>query len=488
MKEFLLSCVTSADHPATVESATQAEDLMGTQGITTIEILVHRIKSSTLSYLDLEGYLSSTGFNTGDIGKIRYRVKQMVMDLEDQELEMQVNGAANGGETMTDRGGETSNPLAGGGSAQSPTERLADAQKVMMDKIAAATAKGDNDACTAATREYAALAQTISAEMTASAMSGSIQQQQQSMENAAAAQAVEEAKMIQAMQMVDATKRQSVRRPRSSISQASNELEMMKAEMEMMKNALKNVAEVPTGPRAADGSKLDVFNNEEELEACITTLYTRYKAGDLDLSFVEESDKARTTINYLELKDSVYACAMSAMNTKLVMAMILGTRKERGTEVCFDKMEVEKAYASFSYDSNKMIDIILAAKTNGDNTDTEKFEKIVGITGAASMITFFLELLRQVADANTQKQFALCGPGTSGFTVAIFTSEGLLGFYEPALERALELYDLGAHTLVLLSLYSLIMIVMLIALTKPSLSSPSDHTLITVLFPLPPSL
>ena len=188
MEAFLLSCVSSSD-PQVIESANLAEDLLGTQGITIIEILVHRIKSSTLSYPDFENYLSSVGFGIGHIGKIRYKVKQMVMDLEDKELELLVSGAMYGdspsSQTITDRGDTTANPLAhgaaaGGSAEKSPQEQLAEAQKVMMNKIAAATAKGDNHACVAATQEYATLAQNLSAEMMTSAVNASFAGQMQS--------------------------------------------------------------------------------------------------------------------------------------------------------------------------------------------------------------------------------------------------------------------------------------------------------------------
>ena len=357
MEAFLLSCVSSSD-PQVIESANLAEDLLGFQGITTIEILVHRIKSSTLSYPDFENYLSSVGFGIGHIGKIRYKVKQMVMDLEDKELELLVSGAMYGdspsSQTITDRGDTTANPLAhgaaaGGSAEKSPQEQLAEAQ------IVSGAMYGDSPSSQTITDRGDTTANPLAH---GAAAGGSAEKSPQ--EQLAEAQKVMMNKKFVSVEFAEEgplgvtytwgheTDGAITVKSIHEGEQASSLDIAVDDELHSIHNgSLKDSREVGVclteesfymvieelKPRPLQLTFRRVrYQNEYEIETALTNIWKKYK---LEKKYDDDSayamKRCRKTCDFLDLKKSAYMCVHNYISTMVFFAIMTGSQKGRGT-------------------------------------------------------------------------------------------------------------------------------------------------------------
>ena len=132
------------------------------------------------------------------------------------------------------------------------------------------------------------------------------------------------------MEMVAASKRQSLSRPRSSISLASDEfITKITDKIEMMGGRL--VGDVQT-------DDLDVYENEHEVEVAITAIYKKWvKCVKLDHigpnldSINKEMKKCRISCEFLDLGRSVYMCVYYFLQTKILYAGMESSQKSKGT-------------------------------------------------------------------------------------------------------------------------------------------------------------
>ena len=139
--------------------------------------------------------------------------------------------------------------------------------------------------------------------------------------------------MIQALQMVAASKRQSLRRPRSSISQSSNEFITMNTDMKMIITGMAvNGVKTDGPPHVADDSQLDVYQNEHEIETALTNIY---KKLILESKYDDDSayamKRCRKTCDFLDLKKNAYMCVHNYISTMVFFAIMTGSQKSRGT-------------------------------------------------------------------------------------------------------------------------------------------------------------